>query len=158
MAVLTTLNNTKYSEYDTRISSKRRRLAELSENDLVRINLQLSQWLLGVISGNSTISSAALTELESLYDEAITPPTSIISSPGTTANSRIGVGVTLTAGTNAITFASVFTSDDYALTLNTYTASGGQVQYTQDPTTRTVNGFTIWVAAACKLDYIATIL
>lgn len=158
MAVLTTLNNTKYSEYDTRISSKRRRLAELSENDLVRINLQLSQWILGVISGNSAISSAALTELESLYDEAITPPTSIISSPGTTANSRIGVSVTLTAGVNAVTFASVFSSDDYALTLNAYTASGGQVQYTQDPATRTVNGFTIWVAAACKLDYIATIL
>lgn len=158
MSVLTTLNTTKYSEYDTLLSTKRRRLAELSENDLVRISLQLNQYLLGVITGNSTISSAALTELEDLYDETIDPPSTVIGTTPSTTNTRIGVGVVLTSGTNNITFSSSMTSASYALTLNTYTASGGQIQYTQDPTTRTVNGFTIWVAAAGKLDYTAILL
>ena len=158
MAVLSTLNVNKYAEHATNVSNKYRRAAEESENDLVKINHQLGQWLLGVISGDSTIQSAALTELGVIYDDTITPPTSVISSTPSTANTRIGVGVALSAGNNTVPFSSSIGSTLYSLTWNCYSASGGMVQWTQNPATRTATQFQIWVASAAKIDYQATIL
>ena len=153
--VLTTLNTAKYSEYETRLGEKRRRLAELSENDLVRINTQINQWVIGAISGNAAVMAAAIIELESIYDEDITPPVNNIGAVITESNTRRGVGVTLAAGSNAITFSSALTTTTYSLCAYPYTASGGNIQYSIDPASRTVNGFTIVTASAGKLDYIA---
>jgi hypothetical protein len=155
MAVLSTLNSAKYTEHTTNLSNKRRRLAEVSEKDLVKINYNVMQWLLGAVSGNATIQTAALTELESIYDDTITPPDNLVTSTVTESTTRRGTGISLSAGDNTVTFSSAMPAATYSLTYNTYTASGGQVQWTQDPATRTVNGFEIWVASACKIDYIA---
>ena len=153
--VLTTLNTAKYSEYETRLASKRRRLAELSENDLVRINTQLCQWILGAISGDATVQSTALAELEEIYDDTITPPTSLIAASVTSLNSRRGRSVAIVAGSNAITFSSALPAATYSLTIRTFTSNGGQIQYSIDPTTLTVNGFTLVSASNGFLDYIA---
>jgi hypothetical protein len=155
MAVLSTLNSAKYTEHTTNLSKKRRRLAEVSEKDLVKITYNVNQWLLGAVSGDASIQTAALTELGVIYDEDITPPDNLIGSTVTESTTRRGVGVSLVEGNNTVTFSAAMPATTYSLTHTTYTASGGQVQWTQDPATRTVNGFEIWVAAACKIDYIA---
>jgi hypothetical protein len=74
MAVLSTLNSAKYTEHTTNLSNKRRRLAEISEKDLVKIIYNHCQWFLGVISGDEAIQSEALAELSAIYGEDITPP------------------------------------------------------------------------------------
>ena len=61
--VLSLLNTAKYSEYLTNLSNKYRRLAEISQADLTRIDHQMAQWLLGAISGDSALQAAALAEL-----------------------------------------------------------------------------------------------
>jgi 3-oxoacyl-ACP reductase-like protein len=153
--VLTTLNTAKYSEYETRIATKRRRLIELSEDDMVRINHQIVQWLLGAVSGDAIIQSAALAELEEIYDETITPPTSLIAASVTSLNSRRGRSVAIVAGSNAITFSSALPAATYSLTIRTFTSNGGMIQYSVDPTSLTVNGFTLVSASNGFLDYIA---
>jgi hypothetical protein len=155
MAVLSTLNSAKYTEHTTNLSNKRRRLAEVSEKDLVKITYNIGQWLLGAVSGDASIQSAALTELGVIYDDTITPPDNLVGSTVTESTTRRGVNVSLLAGLNTVSFSSAMPAATYSLTHTVYTASGGQVQWTQDPSTRTVNGFQIWVAAACKIDYIA---
>lgn len=155
MSTLSTLNTTKYSEYTDRLSNKRRRLSELSENDLVKILTQCVQLFYGEIYGDAAVSAAAKTELEVLYDATITIPTSQIGASVTESSTRRGTGVSLTAGDNTITFSSALPAATYSLTFITYTASGGQVMWTHDPADRTVNGFSINVVSNCKLDYIA---
>jgi len=156
--VLSLLNTAKYSQYLTNLSSKYRRLAELDQADLTRIDHQMAQWLLGAISGDSALQAAALAELAVIYDEDLIPPSNVIGSTPTTLNTRVGIAVTLTAGSNAITFSSALSTASYSLLAYPYTASGGNVQYSIDPASRTINGFTIIVASAGKLDYSAIAL
>lgn len=155
-SVLSTLNTAKYNEHATNISNKSRRLAEQSEEDLVKINHQLAQWLLGAVSGDEAIMATALATLKEIYDDdTIESPDNNINSVVTAVTTRRGVNVTLTAGSNVISFSSAMPAATYSLTVRTYTALGGQIQYSIDPTSQTVNGFTIVVASAGKLDYIA---
>jgi hypothetical protein len=155
MATLSNLNTNKLSEYTTALSDKRRRRAEISESDLVQINTYMSQWLLGAVSGDAALMSVSLAGLSEIYDSTITPPSNTIVSAVTASNSRRGVGVTLSAGTNVITFSSAMSTSTYSLSAYPYTSLGGNIQYSIAPTSRTVNGFTIITASAGKLDFIA---
>jgi hypothetical protein len=153
---LSTLVKAKYDEHTTNLSSKRRRLSEISEKDLTKINMQMSLWNLGAISGNSSLQTDALTEISSILDDAsITPPASVIGATVTESTTRRGVAVTIAAGSNAITFSSAMPAATYSLQPFAYTATGGMIQISVDPASRTVNGFTLIAASAGKLDYIA---
>ena len=157
--VLSLLNTAKYSQYLTNLSSKYRRLAELDQADLTRIDHQMAQWLLGAISGDSALQAAALAELAVIYDEDLIPPSSVIGSTPTALNTRVGIGVTLAAGSNTITFSSALSTTNYALSHPfAYTSNGGLIQFSVDPASRTVNGFTLVAASAGKLDYSAIAL
>jgi hypothetical protein len=155
MATLSVLNTNKLSEYTTDLSDKRRRRAELHENELVQINTYMSQWLLGAISGDQTLMNTSLAGLADLYDSTITPPTNNVGAIVTASNSRRGTAISLSAGTNTITFSSAMTTATYSLTVYPYTSLGGNIQYSIAPASRTVNGFTIITASAGSLDYIA---
>jgi hypothetical protein len=156
MSTLSVLNTNKYSEYETRIASKRRRLIELSEDDMVRINHQMAQWLLGAVSGNAALMASALAELKELYDDStIAAPTNLIGSTLTENNTQRGVAVSITAGSQTIPFSSAMSTTAYSLVLFAYTSTGGMIQISSDPTLRTVNGFQLTAASAGKLDFIA---
>lgn len=153
MAVLKTLTNNKYEEHVGYLDGGRRRRAELTENEMVKSTYQVVRWLLGAVSDDQTEQNAAITELEEIFDTTITAPTNTIGSTVTELNTRRGKAVALTAGNNTVTFASPFDDTDYTLTFITYTASGGQVQWTHSDSDEDATGFDIWVAAACKINY-----
>jgi len=155
MSDLSTLNTAKSSEYDTRLATKRRRLVEISENELLQIVTQCVQLFYGEIYGNAAVATAAKAALEELYDDTITLPASQVGATPTELNTRRGKGVVLTAGLNTITFTSAISSADYTLIPWAYTATGGQIQISIDPALCTVNGFQIYSASAGRLNYFA---
>ena len=157
MALIPTATNNLYDTYSNELVNGRRRRAENYENTEVRALAQMVRLHAAYIAGDQVEAAAAIAELEVIFGVTFTPPTNIISTSPTELNTRLGVEVSLTAGNNTITFSSAMPVDTYALMFNVYGATGGQVQWTQDPATRTVNGFEINVAANCKMDYYAAI-
>jgi hypothetical protein len=155
MAVLKTLINNKYDEHVEQLEAGRNRQAELTETELVKSLTQELRWAMGAIAGDSAEQSAAITELESIYDTTITAPTSVVGTTPTSLNTRVGKKVALTAGNNTISFSSALNSADYALNFNCYTANGGMNQWTYDPDDDTAAGFTIHVASAGYITYTA---
>lgn len=150
---LSSLNLAKYDEHVENLANKRRRRAEVTENEMVKVLAQTVEWLLAAVEGNQTRQTTAISALATIYGETITPPTNSITTTLTEANTR-GAIVDLTSGDNTITFASVFETG-YLLFVNCYTEEGGQVYYTQDPDDRAASGFDINVVSACKCDYLA---
>jgi hypothetical protein len=155
MATLSTLVNNKYDEHVTNLEDHRPRRAELTETDLLKSVTQQVRWLMGAVNGSATEMTAALAELEEIYDSTITSPTNLVGSTVTELNTRRGQEVALTAGNNTIAFSSAMDSADYTLTFICYTSEGGMIQWSYDPDDQTVNGFDIHVASAGFINYIA---
>ena len=121
---------------------------------MVKYLAQYVRWLAGAVSGSAVEQSAALAELEDIFDSTITPPDNLVGSTVTELNTRRGKAA-VTAGANTIAFSSAMSSADYTLTFNSYTISRWYDQWTYDESAKTVNGFDITVAANGYVEYIA---
>lgn len=143
-----------YDQYKTNLSQGNRRSAEEDKQNLLKSVLQTVEWCLAAIEGSSPRQAAALTELGVIYTNTITPPTNTITSVETELNTRKGVGVSVVAGENNVSFPSAYEAG-YALSITPYGSNGQFIQYSQDPDDRLASGFKIYMASAGKIDYLA---
>jgi len=63
----------------------------------------------------------------------------------------------LSAGTNLVTFTEPLTSNDYDLQVRCYNVQGDNINYRLPSNLKTTDGFTISVAAACIIEYRASV-
>lgn len=143
-----------YTNYKTKLSSKKYREAELAETTVVKEAKLVALYCLSAMENNSANMTSILTELESVSGVSLTAPSLIISGLETEAAGAQASAVT--AGVNTITFPISLSTAAYSLFVTSLTSDGNFNSY--KITDKKTTGFTITVAQNGTIDYRAIIV
>lgn len=151
MASLQSVAGTHYTVFKDALANQRYRDVSLELNTMARGAIQIALYNSAAMANDSANMTAALTELEDIYQESIDAPALIIS--GLESEGATGYGVAVTAGVvNTITFPLSLSSTNYALFVTPYDANGDPILGYKFYT-KLVTGFSMEVSADGFIDY-----